>query len=362
MIMLRVRNRQSLLLFVAILILNGCNSRLQEQDFFITSLTILDACQAKEKDLNKSFTTTAIVPMSTIVDSLIISIDRSHKPYMYTVSNIQSDSLLGTFCRRGRSNNEVLDCLPIMDTFKNSDGDLCTTVFSFGDGRLFIWNITQSLASENDVYEKIVQLRNKENWFPFFSGYYQNDTSVVVRNSKQVGAIAAICEVPRYEVYNTDNGELIDRYNIFKQVQFETKNPVYSVQSFYGCVDCVKPDRTKIAIGMGYMPVYGILDLYSGEFNGFKIKDYLPFSPYERIWHFCSMAADDHLIYALYYGGDITPYTSRGTSTLIVFNWDGQIKSKYELNKYITQIGLSDNMLYLSHTDQTVYILDTREL
>ena len=359
--MFKIITRIALLLYGSILISSGCK-RICEQDFFVSQLSVKEISSIGEIHLKESFVTKANVPMSAIVDSLMISIDRSNQSYMYSVSNIHNDTLLGTFCRRGRSRNEVLDCLPIMNTFTNCEGDLCTIVFSFGDGRLFLWNITKSLATSSDVYENIIHLQNDENWFPFFSGYHLNDTSVIVRNSNQHRSCIS-CEVPRYEVYSINTGELLHHYDVFKPVEFETNNPIYTSRSFFGCTDCVKPDKTKIAIGMGHMPVFAILDLHTGNCNGFRIKDLMRFSPYERIWHFCSLVSDDQFIYALYYGGDISnPTSERHSSTLFVLDWDGQIKSRYVLDRYVTELKLSNGVLYLTHTDDVVHFLQTTDL
>lgn len=351
-----------LLLLISSLLLFGCKG-IVEQDFFFQRLSTTEYESVKEKELNDSFITSSMIPMSIIVDSLMISIDRLKQDFIFSISNIQNDSLLGTFCRRGRSNNEIVDCLPIMSTYSNSIGELCAPIFTYGDGRILIWNITQSLDAGSHIYENIIQLHNEENWYPFLSGYLLCEKSVIVRNSKQIGSSDTPVNAPRYEVYSTSTGELIRQYDIFKPVVFETNNPIYTSNSFLGCTDCIKPDRTKIAIGMGYMPVYGILDLHSGSFKGFQINNLIPFRPTERIWHFCDMVADNQLIYALYYGGDISEYDSkRHSSTLFVLDWEGRIKARYSLDKYVTELNLSNGILYLSYIGDAVYMLNTINL
>ena len=151
-------------------------------------------------------------------------------------------------------------------------------------------------------------------------------------------------------------GEITRQFDIFDIVNVETTDPLYTSKSFSGNFDCIKPDRTKLAFGMGYMPVYGILNLSSGKFQGFRIKGLNRFSIAERNWHFCNLVADNHYIYALYYGHDISdPYSERGCSTLFVIDWDGGLVKRFLLDKYLTELNISNGVLYFGYNDGVIY-------
>ncbi len=334
-----------------------------EQDFFYEDIDEVSIPDSQKITLDDSIRTSATLPMSYIMDSIVVSISRERHEYMFSITQLQNDSLIGLFCRRGRSDRELLDCLPVMNTYRNDEGDVCAGVFSYADGRLFLWNISKSMVEGRDVYEGLITLHNKTDDYVFLSGYRANDSCVVANNSKQLPSIEYIVEPPRYEMYSINTGELLKSYNIFKKVNYDTTNPLYTSKSFPGKFDCISPDGTKIAFGMAYMPVYGILDLISSDFKVFRIKGLKRFSTSVKNWHFCNLVSDNEYIYSLYYGLDISdPYSDRGSSTLFVFDWDGNLISQYVLDKYVTEINLTNETLYFSHRNGVLFKLPISRL
>lgn len=75
------------------------------------------------------------------------------------------------------------------------------------------------------------------------------------------------------------------------------------------------------------------------------------------------MVSDDHYIYALYYGGDISnPNAKRKESTLLVMDWGGVPVSSFSLEEYVTELKLSDGILYFTGRDNVIYSIDTDDL
>lgn len=343
------------LLFGYISLFCGCD-KITEQDFFKTTLAVVEQPYVKDVVLEEAFRTSSTIQMSHIVDSLFISIDRTGQEYLYCISDINTDQVIGVFGRRGRSSNEMFDCLPILDTYRNKDGELCSDVLSFGDGRVFVWNISESIRTESDCYERIAHLYNDDGRYPFLSLYHLNDSSVIVKNSGQSPSEERMTNAPVYEVYSLGTGKLLRQFDLFDVVDVETENPLYTSKSFSGNFDCIKPDRSKMAFGMGYMPVYGILELTSGAFQCYRIDGLQRFSTEERNLHFCNLVSDDQYIYALYYGYDISdPYSERKASTLFVIDWDGRLVSKWMLDQYFTELAIDDDVLYLINKNGVIY-------
>lgn len=351
--------KRNIYFICAVLFLSGCN-KVVEQDFFRDPLLEVNCCQNQNISLDTAFITGSTTLMSYIADSLMLSIDRSGQDYMFCATDVYEDQIRGLFVRRGRAFNEMLDCLPVMDAYNNESGDLCSDLFSYTDGRIFVWNISRSLREGADSYDKIIQLKNDDDRFAFLSVYHVNDSIILVKNSKQVASQEHAVEEPRYELYSTKTGEFIRSYDVFRNVDVATGNPLYKSKSFPGNFDCIKEDRTKIAFGMGYMPVYGILDLISGEFHGFKIKELREFSTEVRYSHFCSLAADDQYIYALYYGYDLAePFSERKPSRLFLIDWSGELLQSFSLNQYFIELKLNNGILYLINNEQVVYSVPT---
>lgn len=352
----------NILLYVIVVMLCSCG-KVVEQDFFIYSLSEVDLCKSEYLLLEDTIISSSTFPMSYIVDSLMISMDRAGQEFIFSVTDLYSDETLGLFGRRGRSFNELIDCLPVMDVYRNSKGELCSDLFSYRDGRLFIWNISESLMKGTDSYDRIIELNNVEEEYPFLSLYRLDEMSVIAKNSYQIAISDNVLKAPRYEIYNLSTGDLEKTFDIFHKVNIVTNDPIYTSKSFLGNFDCIKPDRTKLAFGMGYMPVYGILDLNTGKFKGFKIKGLKRFSTSVRNWHFCNLVSDNSYIYALYYGHDISdPSSERLNSTLFIFDWEGNMIERYDLGHYFTELNLSNDTLYFMGKEGRIYTILTSKI
>lgn len=335
-------------LVLLIIALSVCSCGTEEQKFFRFGIKAIDGtCPVSDietADLGEN--QNAVGPDCLVRDSVVISQTRSE--YLFDVSEFGSGDLLGSYCRRGRAWNEPLSALPLYETYVKSR-DLCADIFSFMDSKLFVWNITQSLAQHRDVYDEIVRIKDADaTGTPWMSFYRIDSTKIIAYNSMQLAASPDAEYAPRYEIYDVANGEKLKELDLFNAVDLETGSDMFTSKMFLSNVDCIKPDRTKLFFAMSYMPVYGVLDIKEGKAVGYRVKGLVPFSPKEQRWHFADVQADDDNVYALY-SGELM-FSENGTdipNILYVIGWDGALKKKFVLNGRFTQISLDNGHLYL---------------
>ena len=291
-------------------------------------------------------------------DTVIIALSRTE--YLFSISGLDGE-LSGGYCRRGRAWNEPLSGLPLSETYF-MDGDLCADVYSFMDMKLFVWNITRSISEGRDIYEDIIQFKDEDEarLKPWMSLYRLDEDRIIVYNSMQSGYGDGLVGVPDYQIYDLDTGTLQREYDLFNVVEKDPEDPVLSPSVFLTNVDCIKPDRSRIAFGMYFMPVFCILDIESGEAEGYRLKGHGGLDLQEAHRHFVDIQADDEYIYALY-SGEVM-FNDEGTDVpdmLYVMDWDGNLLCRYDMSRRFSGLSLDGHKLYLTHYEGAVAVVDT---
>lgn len=345
------------------LIFASCSEQPTKEDFFMFPITEIHDIKEQILSLSRIEDPGADMDCCSIKDSLLFSFDGGKK-YGFSITNINNGDLIGQYCARGRSWKEPLSLLPIFEFYEENDS-LMTVLFSYLDHKVFFWNITASLRDGKDHYRKITKIApDRSRTLPLLSFYLLDSSRLIVYNSEQIAEINEMVKVPAYEIYDTDKGALLRKFDLFNFVEYHTGDPYYSSKSFLSCTDCIKPDRTKIAFAMAHFPQINILDINTGNVTGFSIKDAMQFSAKENIYHFSSIKADDNYIYTLFFGKpfDMTNYDSV-PDILYVLDWQGNIIKKFRLEYHFTTLNLDNGRLYFSHNARGgLYFIDVDKL
>ena len=248
-----------------------------------------------------------------IKDNLIFSFSNKND-YIYSVSDIDSGELVCQLFKKGRASNEPLETLPIWDIYEEKE-DSKALLFSYLDSRLFICNISSSLSSGSYKYDRIVKLNSgKEGILMILTFYQTSDSTMIAYNTNQVASEDCMTIPPVFEIYNTYTGELIEEYDLFNMIDIRSNDREYTSKNYLYNYNDIKPDRTKLAFCMSYMPQINILDIATGEAKGFRIKDHKDFTAGKPVNHFSSLQCDD----------------------------------EYRLDNYFTDLHLDGKMLYFS--------------
>lgn len=314
-----------------------------EDFFFRHEICSIDDVAVEYLEVEHLGVSTYPLDMSTIVDGILISY-LPLQERLFALSSLENGEMFGAYVKKGRGRDEAIMTLPICETYTR-DSSINALLLSVPDGKLMEWNISKSIDCGRDIFEDAVSVtsgRNKS--LPFSSLYKLSDSLIVGYNSGQYGDEVYL--EPRYEIYNTKSGELVCGIDLYDQHDVKSYDNQYSARVFLSVQDSKKPDCSKLASGMFYMPVLNIIDVSSNEIIGIKVKGQKPFSAEKRICHYMDVTSDNEYIYALYCGRKLKG-NGDCPDLLYVFDWDGQILHKFKLNVGATSIDLDSGRLYL---------------
>lgn len=326
----------------------SCGYEMDLQDFYSVPLEKTDSKVMERKiELPSSEPSNFDTADCLIYDTLAFSFGH-RQDYIVSVSNVTTGELIGKFCKRGRAWEEPMNGLPLQELYVE-DGDLKADIISYSDSKLFVWNISESLRDGKDVYDSIVKLDTGAGKSFSIISYRRLDSSrLICYNSKQTKGHSEE-DLPEFTIYDTKSGLKINEYVIFAKPDIQIKEG-HSYRDYCSNRFTVKPDKTKAFIAMSSLPVCSIMDLVQDTVAAWEFTDMKRFSLDDRRWYFADVQSDDNYIYVLF-SGEIL-YNDEGTDvpeTLLVFDWDGELKLKCRLSERFTEINLDGDFVYFTH-------------
>ena len=181
---------------------------------------------------------------------------------------------------------------------------------------------------------------------------------------------------PTYHIFNYKTGQKIHTYEPYNKFKYnENIPPQISLYS----IDNIKPDGTKLIMGMLFLGQINIMDIATGRITGYYIKDSPNFdvlrkySNFNGEYFYSMICVDDDFIYCtlnergdgLMNAGGYLPGARRviGNTTLYVFDWNGNFKKILILDKEQESIDLDpvNKHIYLltnGAEDEEVYRYD----
>lgn len=308
--------------------------------------------------------------MIAVYDSLLVCWDPNYESHFVDVFNIDTGKEIGYFCPRGQGPQEAVSVNAVYQFYKKGD-DLMTLFYANVEGKLFFWNITQSIKAEKTVYDTIVPYPNERIFFHF---HLAEDTLMIYKSANHINDHKATA--PYYEKHTIYSNRQIAKYPIYKAEAFTNRkiDPLTSFSEFFYTWDAVKPDGTKIAQVMDCLPQLNIIDTRTGEVTGYRLERGPDFSLMNTDMrnmkrYYLNVHADDNYIYATYWGKE--PWDGRwGTqlpafNTIHVFNWQGELVYKLTTDRSYFRVWVDAvrNRLYTIdwNTDE-VYYIDLQEL
>lgn len=365
---MRLKNCLYLIFVIALISLNSCN---KNDDFLNGEVVIVDKPTKIDTLKHESHITYDGLYTGGIYayDSLMLFASSKFPENNLNIFSQSSKSLLGSFFRVGNGPNEVIDFINYGQFFKYK-GDLLLWV-CLNYSKMVPFNVTQSLKSGNTILEKdVIKLNWKKDLkFPFLKVYILNSTHYLTRNqAPSPGKNSSEYISSEYRIYNSQSNQLTRSIKIFKKGIVNNFNDKRTPsEQYYSTSDAIKPDGSKVAMGMLYLSQINILDIKSGIIKGFRLRNtpnykYLEGDPEKfRVYNFL-VSADDKYIYASYL--DISFNKGMGLRSdihvLHVYDWEGNfIKQLYlEFPFYRMTIDPINKKLYTSDREDEIYSYD----
>lgn len=295
-------------------------------------------------------------------DTLFFSFLESSSQYVLSVADVRTDSLIGTFCPKGRSEDEPLDVIPFIDLFEE-DGSIKSLFFSYLNNRFFMWDISGSLREGRTLYDRVIPIKGEEKngFLPAVSYYYLPGERIILQNTRQTISDWMV-EPPTYDVYSVETGECERVFSPFALYEGEEtlgEDGLFGSKVYLSLDDCIKPTRDKLAFGMWFIPYLGVLDVNTGAVTGIRMDKYPGLDPDKRYCHFMDLECDDEFIYALYCGGE---GDMQASTDLFIFDWDCDLLGKVRILG-AHRICLNGDRLYLlNYATAKAYSLGVDEI
>lgn len=297
-----------------------------------------------------------------IYDSLVI-FQRGRVPedYFFFAGKIADGQVVGQMCRRGRGPGEMISS---------------TANFEMLDGRLFAYDYYRGEYNEIDVSASLSQGKTsiirsvKLEEIPGKSMLcvhpLKQDELLLFDSASTLGTME-LTHTPCFSVFDLLTGKHIRDINLFKNIpQKESGKLRILPQQILAFHDCIDAQRETLCFVQNSIPQVNFLNINKGEAFGIRlmIDDVEVFSPERMIYHFMSVDCSAEKVYALYFGkpAEIAYSTA---PVLYVFDWEGNILGKHQLDQPYVQCRVAGDRLFLNKSDDwssTLYSIELGSL
>lgn len=261
-----------------------------------------------------------------------------------SVLHVETGEEFGVYCPKGRGPLETTGMSPIHD-LRYERGMLRAEILDVHRQRLLVWNITESLDKGRTIYDTVSPMTTKTiyQWCSKIDNerYFTCSAAIPFEDIREVVA-------PKYAVVSLMDGRKEREYQLFRDsILAVTSLGKWLMPDFVAMEYDMKPDRSKVVMGMAHYPQINILDLDSGELHGYRYKALHSVTTARRIWYYASVCCDDEHVYALYNAVDLSDFQSNTQSSVVhVFDWNGDLTQKLDLNGCFDQIYLDNGYIY----------------
>ena len=280
-----------------------------------------------------------------IADSLVV-FQRGRKPedYFFYAERIADGQVVGQLCRRGRGPGEMVSS---------------TVNFEMQAGRLFAYDFYRGEYNEVDVLASLSQnstIRTRSVKLEELPGksmlcvHPLPGDELLLFDSASSLWTSALTHTPCFSVFDLSTGEHKRDMHVFKNIpQKESRRIRILPQQILAFHDCIDDKRETLCFVQNCVPQVNYLNVKTGDVFGIRLMmdGAAAFSPDRVIYHFMSVDCTSEKIFALYFGKPAE--TAYSTAPLLyVFDWEGNILGKHQLDQPYVQCRVSGDHLFLN--------------
>jgi hypothetical protein len=287
-----------------------------------------------------------------VYDTLICFSHHAFPDYHLHMFNIKTGKFLYPLCKRGIGPEEF-PAFTWAEQYVCEDQVYLWVRKEFGKDECVLIN----LAKPDDlIIKQKINMRFETGFqsLSFSFVFILNDSLFIANNQGERQYYGEGTFIPQaYHFYHSHTKEKIKSYkpyNAFVSLSDKFYSRVW-YQRCYSSMDRIKPDRSKLAMGMHYVDQINILDLTTGKIKGCRNKNspdisYLQHDPDNFNLYYWHISVDDRYIYGLYAGVSASlPFEEY--NVINVFDWDGNFIKKIVLDKGALTFALDPVNKYL---------------
>ncbi len=356
-----------LLLLVLVGAMSCKYNSLRDEDFFYGEIHSVEIPAAERLEMQENTGEYICHVPVMVCDSLAVFYGNDGVHH-FIVSDLRTKKCLGSFVSKGRGPNEVVSHQFIYQIYENADGDKSTAVYGINEDRLLIWNISKSISQNCTAIDCTYRFSIPDDKIRYYMDYFiLHDTLAVAYMPSDYTTVEKdALTAPAVRLVSLPRREVLREYPQFKKVIEKTnENLGFESRFYFRTLNAMKPDGTKYAMAMGYLPQINILDLESGEIKHCRLKGGAgveAFAGTEIKSCYGQTVCDDDYIYAMYYGivqnRDINISLEDKIANLPhmmhVYDWNGNLVKVLDLEIPVTWMCVSDGVLWAmnSYTEQ----------
>ena len=348
--------RTRFLLIQLLLLCCGACSSLNRADFFdfgVNEVKDVPICDSLFPKLMSQIGFEDLTAFQ-ILDSLIVyEKGRNFSENCFLVRNMMDGSLRAEFGRIGRGAEEMLSSTV---NFEMADG--VVYAYDYYAGNYFEFDVRESILRSRSVCRRKVELEHMAGK-SMLCAHLLPESKLLLFDSSSRLWTPGLNQQPCFSVYDLENGSHLNDYHLFKNVPLANTSRLKILpQQVLAFQDCMSADRETVCFANNSISQINFLNVKTGDAFGvrLKIKGLSPFSPAQSVFHFMSVAGSEDRVYALYLG--VPPEKVEDTKPILyVFDWDGNIMGKYQMDQPYAQCRVANGRLYLNKiSDWTSYI------
>lgn len=341
--MIQNKKRLFSILLIIIVLLSGCKG---EDPYFNGETTIIDHFNKQLSLQGKEITLDSInAGYMSVCDSLLTFASFDYPDGILYVFSLNSGKLLTKLCPKGRGPGEYINFTHTEQYVK--DADNIKLWVDDGVKSHILLDLTGSIKTGSEKRDSLIILEGYKISPHGFSLIFTLDEEQILTRIQ--------CE----KLYHKDKKYTPERYIMYhKNTQHQVKTfvqfkkPIINPNeidptAFYSLNARIKPDKSKLATAMRHLGQINILDIKSGEWKGFRMKNTLDFTSLTSDIknfnnYYTDVCTDNKYIYALYLNKPI--YESNWSSNIIhVFDWEGTPQYEITLSEPVLQITVDND-------------------
>jgi hypothetical protein len=263
-------------------------------------------------------------------DSLIYFSSDLFGDYLTYVFNTKTGKHISSVARRGQGPDEFVALTAAAQHYV--DSSICMWFFDYNKKECLLIDMVNNSVKKRFGISKL----KNERAFPFSRVFILNDSLLLAFNQGDDMYNDGILTPPLYQIFNYRTNEEVAKYEIYNSFRYNNRlEPPICLYS----QDRMKPDRTKVAMGLHYLRQINIMDIETGKVTGYRVENTPDFdiltenSAFEYVSYYLWTCVDDDYIFALLSNKDET-----GT-VIDVFDWNGNFIRELVLDKRIINSG-----------------------
>jgi len=293
--------------------------------------------------------------------------------YEFLASNINTGKNIGFLHKIGKG--EFLH-YPTQFVVENND-----TKLWISDGhknKMNLLNISKSVEKVTTVIDTTIDIESAKDFESISRAFMLDNDITLVKNGAEflykapndlpngdflIGGNPLAPYLPSaYHIYKGQ--EKLKEFKVFAKPLINPNSP--NSRGLLSSIDGIKPDKSKIVMGMISIPQINILDLNTGIVRGFRQKSSIDFNKLANITtaeakvYYWGIEADNHYIFGMYVNKSIKDAPDVLTNEIHIFDWEGEAVKRLIVEQKFDVMTLDDKnkKLYTRNAKGEIYCYD----